>query len=154
MAAVTICRDLPSRWRSRRMCAHLLLLRTPKWPTCCWTAIYKRMLAPTKTKQNKQTEKTHIQEQRRSPNKMVGGMNSCLESNPIPTRDTWRAQKKKSCSQQQRDWARPAFACWRAPCRATDQQWSAAGTRTRCSRPGSHSTWQESSWRRLPLAPL
>ena len=35
-----------------------------------------------------------VQVQRRSPNKMVGGAKSCLESNPIPTRDTWRAQTK------------------------------------------------------------
>ena len=36
----------------------------------------------------------HFQGQRRSPNKMVGGMKSHLESNPIPTRDTQRAQTK------------------------------------------------------------
>ena len=34
----------------------------------------------------------HIQGQRRSPSKMVGGANSHLESNPIPTRDAQRAQ--------------------------------------------------------------
>ena len=33
----------------------------------------------------------HVQSQR-SPSKMVGGANSYLESNPIPTRDTQRAQ--------------------------------------------------------------
>ena len=36
----------------------------------------------------------HVEEQRRSPNKMVGGTKSHLESNPIPARDTWRAQTK------------------------------------------------------------
>ena len=30
----------------------------------------------------------------KSPTKMVGGMKSCLESNPIPTNDTWTAQTK------------------------------------------------------------
>ena len=30
----------------------------------------------------------HIQRQRRSSNKMVGGAKSCLEANPIPARDT------------------------------------------------------------------
>ena len=34
----------------------------------------------------------HIQGQRRSPSKMVGGAKSHLESNPIPTRDAQRAQ--------------------------------------------------------------
>ena len=36
-----------------------------------------------------------IQGQRRSPNKMVGGVQSHLESNLIPTRDTQRVQTKK-----------------------------------------------------------
>ena len=35
----------------------------------------------------------HIQGQRRSPRKMVGAEKSHLESNPIPTRDAWRAHK-------------------------------------------------------------
>jgi len=34
----------------------------------------------------------HIQGKRRSPSKRVGGEKSHLESNPIPTRDTQRAQ--------------------------------------------------------------
>ena len=34
----------------------------------------------------------HIQGQRRSPNKMVGGAKSCLESNTMPARDAHRAQ--------------------------------------------------------------
>ena len=36
----------------------------------------------------------HIQEQQRSPSKMVRGAKSSLESNPIATRDTRRAQTK------------------------------------------------------------
>ena len=34
----------------------------------------------------------HAQEQRGSPSKVVGGVNSHLESNPIPARDAQRAQ--------------------------------------------------------------
>ena len=34
----------------------------------------------------------HIQEQRRTPSKMVGGAKSCLESTPIPARNAQRAQ--------------------------------------------------------------
>ena len=37
-------------------------------------------------------EDTHIEGQRRNPSKMVGGTKSRLESNPIRTRDTQRAQ--------------------------------------------------------------
>ena len=42
----------------------------------------------------------HAQAQRRSPNKMVGGVKSCLESNPIPTRDIQRAQRKPCAHQE------------------------------------------------------
>ena len=42
----------------------------------------------------------HIQGQRRSPSKMVGGAKSHLESNPIPARNAWRAQIKP-CAQQE-----------------------------------------------------
>ena len=46
----------------------------------------------------------HIQGQRKSPSKVVGGAKSHLESNPIPTRDAQRAQKKKSlCTPESRD---------------------------------------------------
>ena len=37
-------------------------------------------------------EISHIQEQRRTPSKMVGGAKSCLESTPIPARNAQRAQ--------------------------------------------------------------
>ena len=47
------------------------------------------MLDPAK-KKKKKNQQTHIQGQRRSPNKMVGGEQSCLESNLIPTRDAQR----------------------------------------------------------------
>ena len=40
-----------------------------------------------------QIKTSHIQGKRRSPNKVVGGMQSCLESNPIYTRDSQRPQK-------------------------------------------------------------
>ena len=40
----------------------------------------------------------HIQGQR-SPNKIVQDTKSCLETNPIPAKDTWRAQTK-SCAYQ------------------------------------------------------
>ena len=42
------------------------------------------MLDPTKKKK----KIPHVQGQRRSSKKMVGGVKSCLESNPIPARDT------------------------------------------------------------------
>ena len=47
-------------------------------------------------------EKPNIQGQRRSLSKMVGGAKSCLESNPIPTRDAQRAQTYLVCTRTQR----------------------------------------------------
>ena len=44
----------------------------------------------------------HVQGQRRSPSKMVGGVKSCLESNPIPARDAQRAQTYLVCTKTQR----------------------------------------------------
>ena len=44
-------------------------------------------------------EDTPIQGQRRNPNKMVGGAESRLESNPMPTRHSWRVQTKPCVDQ-------------------------------------------------------
>ena len=42
----------------------------------------------------------HVQGQRRSPSRTVGGAKSCLESNSIPTRDAQRAQTKPCMHQE------------------------------------------------------
>ena len=44
----------------------------------------------------------YIQGQRRSPSKMVGEVNSYLESNPIPARDAQRAQANLEHTRTQR----------------------------------------------------
>ena len=54
----------------------------------------------------------HAQGQRRSPSKLVGGANSCLESNPIPFRDVQRAQTNLVHTGTQghhKDWDRTVF---------------------------------------------
>ena len=59
-------------------------------------------------------EIAHIQGQRRSPQKTVEGAKSCLESNPIPTRDAQRAQTYLVCTRTKRphrDWDRSVFEC-------------------------------------------
>ena len=51
----------------------------------------------------------HVQGQRRSPSKTIGGGNSHLESNPIPARDAQRAHTNLVCTRTQRphrDWDR------------------------------------------------
>ena len=54
----------------------------------------------------------HIQGQRRSPSKVVGGAKSHLEQNPIPTRDAQEAQINLVCTRTQRchrEWDRPVW---------------------------------------------
>ena len=56
----------------------------------------------------------HIQGQKRSPSKMVGGAKSHLASNYIPARDAHRARTNLVCTRIQgshRDWARTVFGC-------------------------------------------
>ena len=45
---------------------------------------------------------THIQGQRRSPSKMVGGEKSHLASNPIPAREAQRAKRNLVCTRTRR----------------------------------------------------
>ena len=59
-------------------------------------------------------EISHVQGQRRSPSKMVGGAKSHLESNPLPARDAQRVQRDLVCTKTQRphrDWDRTVFGC-------------------------------------------
>ena len=67
-------------------------------------------------------ERPHIQGQRRSPSKMVEGAKSCLELNPIPTRDAQRAQTAGPLTPQ-----RLSQNCFSVSCRGMGQQWPAAG---------------------------
>ena len=72
------------RWQSRRTCTHLL-----------WELQNYNFLLINRRLENvgsHQKEIPHIQGQRRSPSKMVGGVKSHLESNPLPARDAQRVQ--------------------------------------------------------------
>ena len=75
------------RWQNRRMCTHLLLQELQN---------YNLLLNNHRQESvgSHQKKITHIQGKRRSPGKMVGGAESCLEWDPIPlrARDTLRAQ--------------------------------------------------------------
>ena len=69
----------------------------------------------------------HIQRQRRSSSKMVGGAKLCLESNPIPTRDAQRAQINLMSTRTQNPTETELELCFSVSCRGTGQQWPAAG---------------------------
>ena len=76
------------------MCAHLLLRELQNY----------NLLLDNCRQENvgsHQKKIPHIQGQRRIPSKMVGGAKSCLESNPIPARDSWRAQTNLVCTRTQ-----------------------------------------------------
>ena len=100
---------------------------------------------------------SHVQGQRRSPKKTVGGAKLTLESNPIPTRDAQRAQTKPCVHQD------PGIPQDTEPDLPLSVLVSLAESRagvtcygdrdSGCSRPGRCGTWHKSSWRRLPLAP-
>ena len=46
-------------------------------------------------------KKIQVQGQRRGPNKLIRGAKSHLESNPIPTKDTRRAETNLVCTRTQ-----------------------------------------------------
>ena len=63
---------------------------------------------------------------------MVGGANSHLESNPIPTRDAQRAQTNLACTRTQGPTETETELCVNISCGGTCWQWSAAGTEVLC----------------------
>ena len=110
--------SLISRWWSIRMCTHLL-----------WEAQNYNLLLNNCWQENVQSHQKipHIQGQRRSPSKMVGGAKSCLESNPIPARAVQRAQTKPVHTRRPHgDWAVPAFERLSVSCGGLGQQWPVA----------------------------
>ena len=71
------------------------------WPSICHEVIGPDGVAAVRCSSNCE-EIPQAQEQRRSPSKMVGGAKSCLELNPIPTRNAQRAQTNFVCTRTQR----------------------------------------------------
>ena len=59
---------------------------------------------------------------------MVGGVNSHLESNPIPARDDQRAQTNLVCTGTQGPTKTETELCLSVCCGGTGQQWTATGT--------------------------
>ena len=69
----------------------------------------------------------------RNPRKMVGGAKLHVDSNPTPTRDTWRAQTKPCVHQDPRTPQRKSQTCVCISCRGAGEQWSAAGSGAPCA---------------------
>ena len=131
------------------MCAHLL-----------WELQKCNSLLNNHWQQNvgsNQKEIPHVQGQRRSPNKTVGGVKSHLESNVIPTIDAQMAQTKLCVHQDLEATQRLSQTClWVFECllwrhgSAVTCPWDRGSS---CSRPGTPSVWHKPSWRKSPLAP-
>ena len=97
-----------TKWRNRRICAELLLWELQNTTRCEQPSTGQCWIPPKKI--------THVQGQRRSPSKMVGGAKSCLESNPIPARDTQRAQTKPCVTKRShKDWPDLPLSVWASP---------------------------------------
>ena len=69
----------------------------------------------------------HIQGQRRSPSRTVGGVKSSLDSNPIPTRDAQRAQTNLVCTRTRGPTETEAELYLSISCGGIGHQWTAAG---------------------------
>ena len=118
-----------ARWQSRRTCVHLLLQELQNYNLLlnnCWQERYFHQ------------KDTHVQGQRRSPSKMVGGVKFSLKSNPIPGRDTRMAQTKP-CAHQKTPQRLNQSCLWMFECLL---QWYRSavvchrGKGSGCSRPG------------------
>ena len=137
------------RW-SRRTCAYLLLRERQN---------YNSLLNSCRQENAGSHQKNvpHIQGQSRSPIKMIWGAKVCLESNPIPTRDAWRAQTKPCVHQDPETPKRVRQTClWMSACFLRRHGSAVAchgGRGYACSRSGSPSMWHKPSWRRPPIAP-
>ena len=61
------------------------------------------------------------------PRKRIGGAKSCLESNPIPTRDAQRVQINLVHTRTQRPMETETGLCLSVSCGGMGQQWPATG---------------------------
>ena len=119
-----------ARWWSRTMWAHLLL----------WELQNNNSLLNNHWQEivgGHQKKILHIQGQWRTHSKMIRGVKSCLESNPIPNRDTQRAQTNPVHTRTQRshrDRARSVreYLLWKYESAVACRRGSGSG----CSRPG------------------
>ena len=99
----------------------------------------------------------YVKGQRKSPNKMVGEAKSHVETNPLPARDTQRAQTNPCVPQDPGTPQRISQTClWVCECLLWRHGSAVACHRDRgsdCSRLERQGMWHKSSWRRWPLAP-
>ena len=91
-------------------------------------------------------EISHFQGLRRCPSKMVGGVNLCLKSNPIPTRNAQRAQTNLARTRTQRQTELHLSICVGVQVSSRLPQGQGLWVQQTW-------VWHKPSWRRLPLIP-
>ena len=97
--------------------------RTPKLQLAAIQWLTGEMFDPTK-------KIPHVQGQMRSPRKTVGGVKSCLESNPIPSTDA-QGFKQTLCTPGPRDPTKTEpELCLSISCRGMGQEWPNSGMGT------------------------
>ena len=111
--------------------------------THCWTIINWRMLDLTKKKI------PHVQGQRRSPSKTVGGEKSHLESNCNPP-EMLRGLTRSTPGDPTETEIRPAFECLTVSCRGMGHYGLSHGQGLRLQQIW---VWHKPSWRRSTIAP-
>ena len=135
---------------SHRYCQHI---------HCCQWTIYTILSMNNHWQENvgshqkKKKRTPHVQGQQRSPSKMVGGAKLHLESNAIPTRDTWRAQTKPCAYQDSETPQRLTKTVFESPVEAQVSSGLLQGQGLWVQLPGPHSLWLKPSCRRSPISP-
>ena len=118
------------RWWSRRRYTHLL-----QWECQNYNSLLNNHWQENVGSHQKKIP--HVQGQRRKPSKMIGGVKSRLESNPICSRDAQRAQTNLVHTRTQRphrDGARTVFECLLQMYRSAVD--CCRGRGSGCTRPG------------------
>ena len=109
-----------TRWQSRRTCTHLLLQELQNY-----SLLLNNLRQENVGSHHKKIR--HVQGQRRSPSKIVGGAKSCLNKTPYPS-ETLGLLKQTLCTPGPRDptETEPEL-CLSVSCGGTGQQWPTAG---------------------------
>ena len=99
------------------------------WFTYCWSLAWRILsitLPACETSAIVQLLELHLWAKEK-PKKTVGGAKSCLESNPIPTRDAQRTQTYLVCTRTQRPHRDRDRLCLGVSWGGVSQQWTTAG---------------------------
>ena len=135
------------------MCAHLLLWELQNYNLLLNNCQQENVVSHQKKKKwRREWDIAHIQRQRRSPSKTVGGAKLDLESNSIPARDAWRAQTKPCMHQETQQRLSQAFL-WMFECLLQRYRSKVVCRKGQGLWVQQTWVWHKPFWRRSPLTP-